>query len=114
MKIKMKIKGILDLWDCRGFLRSRGAAKGLFYRRGAECAEDGPGGAGPYRKKVGGERGQAGRDYERESERERKGQRRKAEIGKKLCGLCVSAVRDRGSLIWGRGQTPIEDRTTDF
>ena len=33
---------------------------------------------------------------------------------KKLCGLCVSAVRNRGSLIWGRGQTPIEDRMTDF
>ena len=85
----MKIKGILDLWDCRGFPRSRGAAKGLFYRRGAEGAEDGPGrpslwldrlaelwrasGAGAYREKVGGEKGQAGRDRERERERERKG-----------------------------------------
>ena len=35
--------------DFFGFPRRRGAAKGLFYRRGAEGAEDGPGGAGPYR-----------------------------------------------------------------
>ncbi len=68
------------------FPRSRGAAKGLFYRRGAEDAEDGPGGAGPYR-----------------------GLNARIPSEKNLCGLCVSAVRNGGSLIWGRGQTPIRD-----
>ena len=63
--------------DFFGFPRSRGAAKGLFYRRGAEGAEDDPGGAGPYRSL-----------------------NARIPSEKNLCGLCVSAVRNRGLLVY--------------